>query len=296
MPRVAREAPLASRRARRCSSRRSCLTFRCSSLIRRTRSAAASAKGLRNGLMTRAHSGSGTGVGAGAADQQFQVVDEPSGGRHVRRAGPHERADEVATARRVRYPPVERRRQVGGMVVKRARTRAAARFGAVQQVMEMDRPFLAVAELGQQHRVHRPVEHRAFDHRARVQADHRVRVVERVEVVGLGPVIHGQAPARGQHTTFSRPASETRLPLFPALEVRPDQDAAIAQAPAGRWPARCRAQRIDEIGLGRAAFEQRRADVEHDRPVGLQADPGAECLARSWPASSRTTRRTPGRR
>ena len=120
------------------------------------------------------------------------------------------------------------------MLLERSR-RVQQRVGPFEQVVEVHRAFLVVAELGQQDRVHRAADDRGLDHRAGIEAHHRRRMEQRIEVVGLRPGVH-------RHGAGGRPAHDVveagqrdRLPFLPALEVRAGSGCRTRAGRRGGW-------------------------------------------------------------
>ena len=92
---------------------------------------------------------------------------------------PMNRCDLCARALRISQPVA----QLPDVFVDRRRDpHTTAVLG--QQVVEVNRAFLRACKLLGQHREHRPADDRRLDHRARIDADDRRRVIDRVEEIG----------------------------------------------------------------------------------------------------------------
>ena len=205
-------------------------------------------------------------------------VDEHRRGRHRGAARPDEVLDEAAI--RSRTAPPDSRPPAAPTCSSSERETLRKPFADVEQVVEVERPFLVVAELRRQHREHRPIDDRRLDERAGVEADDRGRVIHRVEVVGAAVLVdrvrapHTTLPAarqRGQrvggHSSSRCGCGRTRIAIVAQTRRRlelPDRAPPIAHE-------RC---------LRRAAPEQRRADIEDERTVGRgKPDAAAEVVA-----------------
>ena len=113
---------------------------------------------------------------------------------------------------------------------------AAAVLG--QQMVEMNRAFLRAGELLGQHREHRPPDDRRLDHGARIDADHRRGVIDRIEKVGA--VVRsrsGCSRVRGKKTAPGRSGQRIRIPRVAVVRMRPHQDVDVAQQSDRRSPA-----------------------------------------------------------
>ena len=239
---------------------------------RRAFAEAASANGHNTGRIRCVHGGTVTGAGGGSRDQSLQLIDEARGRGDLQSTRPDERADEACTAVSVRSTSFERRREVVGVFVERT-GRAEHSVGVVQQIVKVDRAFLALGELRQEDRMDRPADDRPLDHGAGVQADDDVRMVQRIEVVGLRLGIRRgislQRPTRRAGESVETDVS----PFASAPEVRPYEDAAVSQQ---RVPARskvlCPAD--DERSLGCAPFQKGRTHIQHDRAIRSEAYDG----------------------
>ena len=142
----------------------------------------------------------------------------------------------------------------------------------------MNGPFLAGLEFREQDCVNRMPQNGAFDHGAGVEPDDHGRVVERIEVVGLRPRVDREVRRLRPARQVVHPLDVHFAPRLAMLVVRPHQDSAVAQRLMAALPEVLRPA-DDEWRLGPAAFEQRRADVQHDRAIGPESDAGAEFIA-----------------
>ena len=168
-------------------------------------------------------------------------------------------------------PPVvafaaQRRLQLLGVLVEGARDVQQAELVRLQ-VVEVERPLLSLLELVGEDRVHGPADDRALDLRGRVDPDDRVRVVERVEVVvARRLVVRRLAEPRPDLRAL---AQVDVRPLRGVQRVRPDEEPGLREhAAACAQPLDPAADEVDLV----PGDEARRADVEHDRPVGAQPD------------------------
>ncbi len=141
----------------------------------------------------------------------------------------------------------------------------------------MERPLLGEAEIVREHGVHRAADDGALDLRGRVDADHRRRVVDRVEVVpapGLvGRVLVVPRPDDGVWIVQLDP-----LPLGREQRMWTDEDPRLRQQPT--VGAQLADPAADERGLVRSD-EARRADVDGEGTVGGQPDLRTEVVARA---------------
>ena len=176
------------------------------------------------------------------------------------------------------------------------RAACSSASGPVEQVVEVHGAFLAVAKLRQQHRVDRAgrgwpprssrwCSGRPPPRRGTASRSSRSSTPHRPE----------RRPSGGQHTTCGRSGQRTPSHSLAALEVRADQDVAlakdrVARSRAGAGPTARRS--AARAGCPRAGPSRRRARSA-DRRAGR---PGAELLAASSRRAVRTTRRTPARR
>ena len=160
------------------------------------------------------------------------------------------------------------------LVDRRRDPHAAAVLG--QQVVEVNRPFLRAGELLRQHREHRPADDRRLDHRARVDADHRGRVIDRVEEVGAVLRVDRVVAAPREEHRAGQVRQRIGVPRVAVVRMRPHEDVDVAQRRIA-----ARAQRGDppahERHLGaRFGNEARRAGEQQERPRVGQADSRAE--------------------
>ena len=94
----------------------------------------------------------GAARGAGRAASASSSSTKTVGRGSLEAAGTHERANEPRAALGIGIVAVERRRKVARVIVERSRG-VQQPVGSLQQVVEVNRAFLAVLKLGQQDRV-----------------------------------------------------------------------------------------------------------------------------------------------
>ena len=166
-----------------------------------------------------------------------------------------------------------------------------------QQVMEVNRPFLRAGELLRQHREHRPADDRRLDHRAGVDADHRRRVIDRIEEVGAVVRIDRVVAARAERTRHpAGPASGSgshAWQLYGCGRTRTLMSRSVG-SPLARSAAIHR--RTNATSALRLRNEAGRAGEQQERPRVGQADARAERRAVARRPASRTTCRTAARR
>jgi len=176
----------------------------------------------------------------------------------------------------------QRVRQQGNVLVEAARDPQQSPVDGLQ-VVEVDRPFLVVErDFRHDHRVHGLPDAGGFEEGAGIQPHHAGAVIHRVEIVVLRLRIHRvRAPERQVPV-----AGHVRVaPLVEPGGVRADEETDVLQLRRG-----ARADRLnpvaDECGLVGRPAEERRADVEHERTIGTEADTLTERLARTRGAAS----------
>ena len=154
----------------------------------------------------------------------------------------------------------ERRAELGDVLVERRRRLERAAAG-VDEVAEVQRPLLRLAELRRADRQHRPSLDERLDHRARVDPDHGRGGVDRVVVER---VVLGVIGSAGRHARDDlragrrdRPRPTPRRCRDAAARARRDRERRIARRALEPAP--------DESDLDVAGRDvRRRADVEDD--------------------------------
>ena len=247
---------------------------------RRARRAAASANGHNSGRIQCVHGGTATGCGGGSDRRVASSAStKPVGRGDIKSTRPDERAHEARAAVGSRIRALRAPRRDRAACSSSERVDAQQRSGPVQQVVKVTVPSWLSLELRQQDRVHRPADDGGFDHGAGVQADDRVRVVQRIEVVGLRAGVRRERRRAAASTRRCRgPQRSTPRHSGRALKcgrTRMPQSAATGCAAlrAGAAPSE------DE---GASAGFLRAATNRHTARSGgrPQADAGAEFLAR----------------
>ena len=202
-------------------------------------------------------------------------------------ARPDERADEARAAVRVSFARPSSIAARSRACSSSERVARSTPSGVVQQVVKMNRAFLAVLELRHKDRVHRAPDDRRFDHGAGVQAD---------GAPTRGTASRSSRSSSGRPSGTRRAAASTqrcrdrknRSPRHsrPRRKCGRIEDAAVAQhgvAALAEVPHPAQHERR----FGRASFQQARTDIQHDRAI-RRAGP----RARRTPRASSTAFRS----
>ena len=254
------------------------------------RRAARAANGVRASRTTGPVGRASVRCGGGQCRRRLELLDDLRRGGDVEPERPNEAQEEPLVARVVVVVTQRAFKQYRVLGERLRDVEVAEALG--HQVREMQGVELGAAKLVRQDRVDRPVDDRRLDLGARVDPDHGGGVKDRVEVVVARLLVERLLPA-------PRPDADPRLverdaaPLRGVARVRPDQEPGVgehAALPPDRRdppPHERHLVRSDELG---------RADVEHDRLRRVEADLGAERLARAagLPSEPVVVSRRPG--
>ena len=199
--------------------------------------------------------------GSGAGCEALDLVDEQRRRDHVDSVRADELRHEPLGAAVV--PVHDRARELGRVLVERPRD-GEQPAADLQQVAEVERPLLDALVLGVEHGQHGPADDRRLDHRARVQADHRPAVVDRVEVVGLRLVVGRRVARPGEHDDAG---DLDAVPGVGPLRVRADEHAQLGDgiAAAGAAPPSTAGRSRPPTGRSRASSTRRARTADRDR-------------------------------